>query len=197
MLGAIIAFATTLALGVGDAADRMRRTAASCWIAGALSAVIQSSPAGLSSRSMRACVIIPRSPTTTTRLSPKRSLSLVIGDLTTKRQRIAFEHLDCDRTSLGRAQKPEHDLHLVVAAVPRMAKARQLAAASLDIARTHVIEHQGSVAQVPTRQSRLDRRLCRAQPVERGVDFLGADRAHPKRHSERVDCRRSHQVLVP
>jgi hypothetical protein len=40
---------------------------------GALSAVIQSIAAGLRSSLMRASVIIPRSPTITTRVSPKRS----------------------------------------------------------------------------------------------------------------------------
>ena len=39
---------------------------ASSRIAGARNAVIQSSPAGAISASMRACVIIPRSPTSTT-----------------------------------------------------------------------------------------------------------------------------------
>jgi len=45
-------------------------------ICGALSAVIQSSPAGLSSSPIRALVIMPRSPTSTTRDKPKRCLSL-------------------------------------------------------------------------------------------------------------------------
>src|SRR5580704_19328994 len=52
-------------------------------------------------------------------LEPEAVLEL--GDLMTKRRWIAgisFEHLDRDRTSRGRAQKSEHDLHLVVAAVP-------------------------------------------------------------------------------
>jgi hypothetical protein len=44
----------------------------------ALSAVIQSSPAGISSSRMRALVIMPRSPTSTTRDRPKRCLSLSI-----------------------------------------------------------------------------------------------------------------------
>jgi hypothetical protein len=34
---------------------------------------------------------------------------------------VALEHFDRDRTSVSRAQKPEHDLHFVIAAVPRMA----------------------------------------------------------------------------
>src|SRR5215467_12351145 len=47
-------------------------------ICGALSAVIQSSPAGFSSLRMRALVIMPRSPTSTTRDRLKRPLSLSI-----------------------------------------------------------------------------------------------------------------------
>jgi hypothetical protein len=48
--------------------------AASAWIAGARRQLIQSSPAGLRSSRMRAEVIMPRSPTSTTRPIPKRSL---------------------------------------------------------------------------------------------------------------------------
>ena len=46
-------------------------------IAGARKAVIQSSPALVRSSVMRAWVIMPRSPTSTTWSRPKRSLSLV------------------------------------------------------------------------------------------------------------------------
>jgi hypothetical protein len=103
---------------------------------------------------------------------------------------VAFEHFDRDRTAVGRAQKSEHDLHLVRPAVPRMTKARQLAAASLYVARTHVIEHQRPVAQVLPRQCCLDRRLRHAQPVECSVDFLEIDRTQPERHAEGVGGRR-------
>ena len=50
----------------------------SALIDGARSAVIQSSPAGLTSSLMRAWVIIPRSPTRTTWDTLKRRLSLLI-----------------------------------------------------------------------------------------------------------------------
>jgi hypothetical protein len=53
-------------------------SAASCLIAGARSAVIQSRPAGRSVCSMRALVSTPRSPTITTRCSLKRCFSLSI-----------------------------------------------------------------------------------------------------------------------
>jgi hypothetical protein len=52
--------------------------AASCLIAGARSAVIQSRPAGRSVCSMRALVSTPRSPTITTRCSLKRCFNLSI-----------------------------------------------------------------------------------------------------------------------
>jgi hypothetical protein len=84
----------------------------------------------------------------------------------------------------------EHDLHLVRPAVPRTTKARQLAAASLDVARTHVVEYQSPVAQVPPRQCCFYRRLRHAQPVECSVDFLEVDRIQPERHAEGVGGRR-------
>jgi hypothetical protein len=51
---------------------------ASVLMAGARNAVIQSSPAGAISASRRSCVIIPRSPTSTTCLSAKRLLTMSI-----------------------------------------------------------------------------------------------------------------------
>jgi len=90
---------------------------------------------------------------------------LELGDLIAERRRIAgiaFEYLDCNRTTLGRAQKSEDDLHLVAPAVARVAEARQLAAATFDMARAHVVEHQHAVAQMPARQRRFDRRLSSA-----------------------------------
>ena len=61
---------------------------------------------------------MPRSPTSTTRLMPKRSLSLL--DLRAQRRRVgrvAVEHLDRDRQPLARAQQPIDDLRPVTAMV--------------------------------------------------------------------------------
>ena len=52
-------------------------SAASALIAGARSAVIQSKPAGARSASMRALVIMPRSPTSTMRFRRKRVRSFL------------------------------------------------------------------------------------------------------------------------
>jgi hypothetical protein len=73
------------------------------WIVGARNAVTQSNPAGLRSWSMRACVIMPRSATRTTRPSLKRSFQL--ADRCRQRTgiaQIAFEHLDRHRAATGR-----------------------------------------------------------------------------------------------
>src|SRR5215813_14939962 len=71
-----------------------------------------------------------------------------------------------------------------------MTELRQLAAASLDVARTHVIEHQRSIVQVPPRQAVLDRSLRHAQPVECSVDFLGFDLTQSKCQPEGIESRR-------
>ena len=71
-------------------------------MAGARSAVIQSSPAGLMSSSMRAWVIMPRSPTSTTWVEVEPPLELV--DLRRQGRRVAgraFEHLDGHRAAVG------------------------------------------------------------------------------------------------
>jgi hypothetical protein len=71
--------------------------------------------------------------------------------------------------------------------VAGVTKARQWAAASLEVTRTHVVEHQGPVVQVLARQCVLDRSLRHPEPVERRVDFVDVDVAQSKRHPERID----------
>ena len=94
-------------------------------ICGALSAVIQSSPAGLSSSRMRALVIMPRSPTSTTRASP------ALFELVDLRRQcrwiggIPLKHLDRDRTAIGGTQQAVNDLRFALLAVPRTAERSQ------------------------------------------------------------------------
>ena len=166
-------------------------SAASAWIAGARRAVIQSSPAGLRSASIRALVIIPRSPTSTTRSSPKRSLELV--DLGGERARvggIALEHLDGDRAAIGGAQQPEDDLQLVPLAVAAVAEPGQLAAAALEIARGEVVEHQAAVLEMAPGQRRLDLRLRPAQQIEGPVELVLVDRPEAQHRAQRMRRRR-------
>ena len=96
--------------------------------AGPRNALIQSSPAGLTSSRMRASVNIPRSPTSTTLENPKRRLSLSILRAHGGRVRgVAVEHLHRHRPALGVAQQPELDLQLAALAVARVAAPPQRA----------------------------------------------------------------------
>jgi hypothetical protein len=123
----------------------------------------------------------------TIRWRPKRSLSLVIrlpdvagSPVLPPNTWNAIGHPAAER------QKPEHDLYLVIATVPRMVKARQLTAACFDITRTHVVEHQGAVAQMPTPMPLRSKAAPRQ--ANRARRRLPCDRVQPKRHAERVDA---------
>src|SRR5258708_6179610 len=106
---------------------------ASALMAGARNAVIQSRPAGAISASRRACVIIPRSPTSTTCVSAKRLLILSICE----RARIggvALEHFDRYRATVCGAQQAIDDLQLALLAVAAVAEFSELATAPLQVA---------------------------------------------------------------
>ena len=163
-------------------------SAASALIAGARSAVIQSKPAGARSASMRALVIMPRSPTSTMRFSRKRDAQL--ADLIGERARIAeiaFEHLDGDRAALRRAQETEDDLRPVAAMIAAVAELRQFAAPPLQIARGDVVEHEHAVLEVALGEDLLDAGLAAAQKVEGGVELVLVDLGPEAEHgAERV-----------
>src|SRR5271163_4692694 len=162
-------------------------SAASCLIAGARSAVIQSRPAGRSVCSMRALVSTPRSPTITTRCSLKRCFSLV--DLRRQGQRIggiAFKYLDRYRAALGRTHQADDNLRPVGAVVTAVAMLRQLAAAPFEIGGGDVVEQQRTILQMAAGQRGFDERLLAAQPIERGIDLLGGDLAEPQHLAQRM-----------
>ena len=144
--------------------------------AGARSAVIQSNPAGRKSSSMRAWVIMPRSPTSTTWFEGEPLLQL--GDLIGHRfgiAGIALEHLDRDRAAVGGAQQAVDDLRLALLAVAVVAALGQRTAAAFDIARRDVVEHQRPALQMALGERGLDRALALMQPIQRGVEFALVD----------------------
>jgi len=102
---------------------------------------------------------------------------------------IAFKHFDRDRTPLGCAQQPEHDLQLPPLAVAAVAQFGQRAGAALEIGRGHVVENQRPVGQVAPRQRLLNAPLFCAQPVERLVEFLLVDRSEPEHLAQRTSRR--------
>ena len=102
---------------------------------------------------------------------------------------IAFEHFDRNRTALGRAQQPEHDLQLAPLAIAAVAQLRQRTGAALEIGRGDIIENQHAVPQVAPRQRLLDAPLFSSQPVERLVKLLLVDRAKLKHLAQRAGRR--------
>src|SRR6201981_3670242 len=122
--------------------------AASCLIAGARSAVIQSRPAGRNVCSMRALVSTPRSPTITA-LQLEALLQLV--DLCRQRQRIggiAFKHLHRDRAAVGGAHQANDNLRPVATVVAAVAMLRQFAAAPFEIGGGDIVEQQRAILEV-------------------------------------------------
>ena len=93
-------------------------------------------PGRASSSSMRAWVIMPRSPTSTTRSRREAFLELVdLGRQGARIAGVAVEHLDRHRAAVGGAQQAVDDLQLALLAVAVVAAPGQRAAAALHIAR--------------------------------------------------------------
>ena len=114
----------------------------------------------------------------------KREALLDLVDLCGERARIggiALECLDRHRAAVSRAQQAVDDLQLALLAVAVVAALRQFAAAALQIARRHVVEHQRAGAQMLARERPLDRLLALAQPVEGDVEFVFVNRSKTKR----------------
>src|SRR5215831_11500745 len=155
-------------------------------IAGARKAVIQSRPAGLMVSLRRASVIMPRSPTSTTRSSAKRPLILLTWLSSVEGSAdIALEDLDRHRASLGGAKKPKHDLQLAFA-VAIVTELRRWAGAALKVGRRDVVEHQRAVLQVAAGQRVLDALLLIDEPIEGLIKFLLIDRCEAQHRAERT-----------
>ena len=134
---------------------------------------------------MRAWVIMPRSPTSTTWSRRKRCLSLS----TWRRQRhriggVAVEHLDGDRAAVGGAEQAVDDLQRALPAVAAVATLGQRAAAAFHVARRDVVEHQRAVGEMALGQRGLDGGLALQQPVQRGVEFVLVDLAEAEHFAE-------------
>src|ERR1700739_1621094 len=163
--------------------DRCKSPAStSARMAGARSAVIQSRPAGAMSSSMRACVIMPRSPTSTPCLRANRALLLSI--CAARVAVIAFEHFDRHRAAVWRTHQAVNDLQLALLAVAIVTEPSEFAAAPLQVARRHVGEHKRALAQMLGGKRLLDRALALAEPVDGGVEFVPIDGAETKNVAE-------------
>ena len=103
-----------------------------------------------------------------------------VGDLIGKGHGIggvAFEHLDGDGATVGRAQEAVDDLQLALLAVAVVAALGQRAAAGFDVARRDVVQHQRPAVEMAFGEGGLDGRLTLEQPIEGRVEFVLADLA--------------------
>ena len=89
--------------------------------------------------------------------------------------------------AVSRAQQAVDDLQLALLAVAVVAALRQFAAAALQIARRHVVEHQragarDACARAPSRPPPA----ARGQPVEGDVEFVFVNRSQDQASSPRL-----------
>ena len=154
-------------------------SAISLRMAGARSAVIHPYfPSSSRIASMRAVVIMPRSPTITILRSPNSPcttsrISVNAGGV----GGVPLEHADRDRPALGVGEQPVLDLHLALLAVAGVAARPQRAAPALQPRAGQVEQrHPGRVrgrGEVPAGELALDRVLPGGQPVHRRVRLVG------------------------
>jgi len=97
---------------------------------------------------------------------------------------IALEHFDRHWAAVWRTHQAVDDLQLALLAVAIVTEPGEFAAAPLQIARRHVVEHQRAVAQMLAGKRLLDRALALAEPVDGGVEFVLIDGAETKNAAE-------------
>src|SRR6202041_2523893 len=94
---------------------------------------------------------------------------LELLDLRAHRRRVgrfAIKHLDRNRQSVSCAQQPIHDLWAITAVITAVAMLRQRTTATLEIRRTHVVEHQDTILEIPPSKAVLNPLLAFEQPVQ-------------------------------
>src|ERR1019366_5770313 len=133
---------------------------------------------------MRASVIMPRSPTTTTRLSLKRSFSLLIWLAT-----VAGSAVLPSNTSTAPGHPSEAHTNPMTSCglgpfVPAVAVMGKRAVASFKIGRRDVVEHQRAFPPVAAGGTGVDEGLLGYQPVKGGVDLANRDGAEAERLAE-------------
>ena len=148
---------------------------AKAWICGARRQVIQSRPDDLRSSRILAAVIIPRSPTSTMRLIPKRDLAC--------RSEISASSGPpcCPRTPRPRSAIPRgyragrRRSAGGRSVIPAVAILRQRTMAAFEVRRAHVVEHQHAILEMTPRQAVLDFSLPFQEPIQRLVGLAVPD----------------------
>ena len=128
---------------------------------------------------MRAAVSMPRSPTSTTRLSPKRrrSLSTWAGTVAGSAVLPAHTSAETGRPAASHSRHATTDLAAAALAVAGVAAAGQLAVLAGVPDGGQVVQREAAVLQVAAGQLGLDGGLAAGQPVEGVVELLLGDGA--------------------
>ena len=163
--------------------------------------MIQSRPEDLRSSRILAAVIMPRSPTSTTRLIPKRDFSLSIWDFSVIGSAVLPSNTSIAIGKPSRVQsKPIDDLRPVAAMIAAVAILRQRTVAALEVGRAHVVEHQHAVLEMPPRQAVLDPRLALQEPIQRLVGLAVLDPAEAQDRAQargrRLLVHRAHKAQL-
>jgi len=77
-------------------------------------------------------------------------------------------------------------LRTIAPVVSAVAISRQFAAASFQVGGGDIVEQQGAVLEVAAGQGGFDEVLLAAQPIQRGVNLPGGDRAQPQHLAQRM-----------
>ena len=121
----------------------------------------------------------------------ERETALDLVDLRGERARVggvALEHFDRHRAAVRRAQQTVDDLQLALLAVAIVAEPGEFAAAPLQVARRHVVEHQRAVTQMLAGERRFDRLLALAEPVDGSIKFILIDHSKAENVAEAGCC---------
>jgi hypothetical protein len=117
-------------------------------------------------------VIIPRSPTSTTRDPDSLAELLDLGRQRLGIPHVALEDLDGDRAALPVREKLEDDLQFVPLALARVTELCQGALPALEVRRGDIVKDDAAGGQMLARQGLPDAPLLREQPVHRFVEFV-------------------------
>ena len=123
---------------------------------------------------------MPRSPTSTTRVIPNRSLTLVTWLATVMGSPVSPAKTSMATGMPSRGQQAVDDLQPAPHPVLRVADGALRAGPALERGAGHVIQDQGAVGQVPGRRRVLDLLLPGLQPVHRRVQVILITRAQPE-----------------
>jgi hypothetical protein len=100
--------------------------------------------------------------------------------------RVAFEYFHRHRTALGGGQDAENYLRVAAPLIARVTVLGQRTVMAFKIGRSQIVQHQGALSQVSSRQRGFNRGWPRDQPVHSRVEVVFVEGAQLQLRAERV-----------